>query len=201
MARGLVGVWGRGSTSGRSPTTGGVALAGRIQPRTPPPRVLSTAPAEGKGEGRREGKWCSVERSGRRGRKKKKEKKREQKHGGLWSVQSRRWPYLDVGPPAAPAGREPLGRQLPSLQTVPLETRPRGGAGAEGPAESRPCQRRVPRPRSRRFLTSGSYGVGQSPTGPAQVSPHRRPAQSVPRRQAAQAACGTAREEGSGRLA
>lgn len=104
-------------------------------------------------------------------------KKREQKHGGLWSRQFRRGPEcLDAGPPAAPAAREPLGRQLPSLQAVPLETRPRGGAGAEGPPESRPCQWRVPRPLSRRFLTPGSDRVGPSPTGPAQVSPHRHPA-------------------------
>lgn len=48
---------GRGS-SGAGPTS------------DPTPRVLSTAPAEGKGEGRREGKWCSVEKSGRKGRQK-----------------------------------------------------------------------------------------------------------------------------------
>lgn len=46
-------------------------------------------------------------------------KNREQKHGGLWSGQSRPGQCLDVGPPAAPAAREPFGRQLPSLQAVP----------------------------------------------------------------------------------
>lgn len=49
----------------------GVVLAGGSD-LGPHPRVLSTAPAEGKGEGRREGKWCSVERGGRSGKQKRK---------------------------------------------------------------------------------------------------------------------------------
>lgn len=135
------------------PNHGGVSLAGRDRPRTPPSPRPFHRPRRRKGRGKKGGKVVFCGKGRKEGKAK---KKREQKHGGLRSGRARRGQRLDIGPPAAPAAREPLGRQLPSLQAVPLETRPRGGAGAEGPPESRPCLLRVPRPRRRRLLAPGS---------------------------------------------